>query len=72
MDTAGESNVIPLFPDQADEESSNAGWDPYIFSIVAKSKRPFAEDRRRAPRVNTPMGRRALLLAKGKRRSKAR
>jgi len=72
MDTAGESNVIPLFPAEADEESSSAGWDPYIFSIVAKSRRPFGDERRRAPRMNSPMGRRALLLAKGKRRKKTR
>lgn len=72
MDTASQSNVIPLFPGETDDESSNAGWDPYIFSIIAKSKRSFAEDRRRAPRMNTPMGRRALLLAKGKRRKKTR
>ena len=64
MDTYTQSNVVPLFPDQADDDSANAGWDPYIFSIVANANRPYHEDRRRGPRVNTPTGRRALLLAK--------
>ena len=62
------SNVIPLFPDQPDDDSSAAGWDPYIFSMVVQGDRPYREERRRAPRVNTPLGRRALLLAMGKRR----
>lgn len=70
MDAVPPHNVIPLFPEQPDDESSSAGWDPYIFSIVAGSNRPYREDRRRAPRVNTPTGRRALLLSKGKRRKK--
>ena len=71
MDTANRSKVISLFPNDSDEESSNAGWDPYIFSIVADAHRPYKEDRRRSPRVNTPLGRRALLLSKGKRRKKS-
>lgn len=69
MDTTSRSNVIPLFPDQAEDDSSATGWDPYIFSMVAQVNRPYREERRRAPRVNTPLGRRALLLAKGKRRN---
>lgn len=71
MDTANQSNVIPLFPDQSDDASENAGWDPYIFAILAGSNRAYREDRRRAPRLNTPTGRRALLLSKAKRRKKA-
>lgn len=67
MDDDSDSDVIPLFPDVPDEESASAGWDPYIFSIVADSNGRFRKDRRRAPRVNTPTGRRALLLAKGRR-----
>lgn len=70
MDIVTPSNVVPLFPEQSDDESSEAGWDPYIFSIVAGPDRPYSEDRRRAPRVNSPTGRRALLLSKGKRRQK--
>jgi hypothetical protein len=68
MDSVSRSNVVPLFPEQADDESSAAGWDPYIFSMVAEAKRPYREERRRAPRLSTPLGRRALLLAKGKRK----
>jgi hypothetical protein len=68
MDAVPPTNIIPLFPEQADDESTTAGWDPYIFSIVANVKRPYREERRRAPRINTPMGRRALLLAKRKRK----
>jgi len=68
MDKDNKFNVIPMFPDQADEDSAIAGWDPYIFSIVANANRPYQEDRRRGPRVNTPTGRRALLLAKRRRK----
>ncbi|MBT8442062.1 MAG: hypothetical protein KJO76_06740 [Gammaproteobacteria bacterium] len=68
MDTNSRSNVVPLFPESNDDDSSTAGWDPYIFSIVAETDRPYREDRRRAPRINTPIGRRALLLAKSKRK----
>ncbi len=67
------SNVIPLFPDPPDDDAVDAvdaGWDPYIFSIVANKNRAYTEDRRRAPRANTPARRRALLLAKGRRRNK--
>jgi hypothetical protein len=68
MDTDSRSNVVPLFPESNDDDSSTAGWDPYIFSIVAQADRPYGDDRRRAPRMNTPVGRRALLLAKGRRK----
>jgi len=71
MDIVPPSNVVPLFPEQSDDESSKAGWDPYIFSIVAAADRPYREDRRRAPRVTTPTGRRALLLSKARRRNKS-
>lgn len=70
MTTDTRSNVINLFPEPSDDDSSSAGWDPYIFSIVAGANRPYGEDRRRAPRLNKPTGRRALLLAKGKRRQR--
>lgn len=68
MDSDSMSNVIPLFPEPPDDDAVDAGWDPYIFSIVANKNRPYTEDRRRAPRANTPARRRALLLAKGRRR----
>ncbi|MFW2404691.1 MAG: hypothetical protein ACN4GT_07975 [Gammaproteobacteria bacterium] len=68
MNNESRSNVVPLFPENSDDDSSSSGWDPYIFSIVAQSDRPYGDDRRRAPRINTPTSRRALLLAKGKRK----
>lgn len=70
MDTDKQPNVIPLFPDLSDDEAATAGWDPYIFSMVADADRPYRQDRRRAPRVNTPTSRRALLLSKTRRRDK--
>ncbi len=69
MKTHNACDVIPLFPDQEDD-AAIAGWDPYIFSIVAGRDRAYREERRRLPRPLTAQGRRALLLAtrrKGKR-----
>jgi hypothetical protein len=62
MSTDKECDVIPLFPDQEDD-SVKAGWDPYIFSILAGRDRSYREERRRMPRPMTAMRRRALLLA---------
>lgn len=69
MDAVPPPNVVPLFPEQTEDESSMTGWDPYIFSILAGKDRPYREERRRAMRSKTPSGRRALLLSKGKRTS---
>ncbi len=68
MDSDSNPNVIPLFPEQPEDDAVVAGWDPYIFSLITNANRPYTEDRRRAPRVNTPLRRRALLLSKGRRR----
>jgi len=65
MDTHKTCDVIPLFPGQEDD-SEIAGWDPYIFSIVAGHDRYFGEERRRMSRPLTPSRRRALLLASRK------
>ncbi len=68
MDTDNEPNVIPLFPDLSDDQADSSGWDPYIFSMLAGADRRYRQERRRAPRVNTPTSRRALLLCKSRRR----
>jgi hypothetical protein len=69
MDSKSRSKVTPLFQDQAvDDDAAAAGWDPYIFSIIASDNTTFTEERRRVPRVNTPARRRALLISKGRRR----
>jgi len=60
-------NVIPLFPDQEDA-AAMAGWDPYIFSILAESNKAYARERRRMPRPLTAACRRALLIATMNRR----
>jgi hypothetical protein len=67
MKTHKECDVIPLFSGQEDD-SANTGWDPYIFSILAGRNRSYSEERRRVPRPNTTMRRRALLLATRKRK----
>jgi hypothetical protein len=67
MTTHKECDVIPLFPDQEDD-SASAGWDPYIFSILANRNRSYADERRRVPRPMTTMRRRALLLASRKKK----
>ncbi len=67
MSTNNENDVIPLFPDQEDD-SAKAGWDPYIFSILAGRDRSHREERRRIPRPLTATRRRALLLASRKKK----
>ena len=42
--------------------------DPYVCSLLETVSRPFREERRRKPRSKTPLGRRALLIVKGKRK----
>lgn len=66
MDKEDRGNVVPLRPGK---QGDDTGWDPYIFSIVANRHRPFAEDRRQKPRTLDAARRRALLLAKGRRRT---
>ncbi len=63
MDTQKTSDVIPLFPEHEDE-SAVAGWDPYIFSILAGHDRYFGDERRRTLRPTKALRRRALLLAR--------
>ena len=67
MSTNKESEVVPLFPDQEDD-SAKAGWDPYIFSILAGRNQSYREERRRMPRPLTTTRRRALLLASRKKK----
>ncbi len=45
-------------------EATDAGWDPYIFSILGGSERSYPEERRRAPRPLNAERRRARLLSK--------
>lgn len=71
MDTDNQRKVIPLFPDLSADEAASSGWDPYIFSMVAGADRPYRQERRRAPRVNTPTSRRALLLSRNRPRDNA-
>lgn len=46
-----------------DFDALSAGWDPYIFAILAGMDRTHAKERRRMPRPLTTVRRRALLLA---------
>lgn len=62
-------NVIELRPEPKDEDSGSTGWDPYIFSIFAGRKKPVAAERRLKPRTLDASRRRALLLAKARRRN---
>lgn len=62
MSTKKACDVIPLFPDQ-ENDPVNAGWDPYIFSILVGRDGSYRQDRRRSPRPMTASRRRALLLA---------
>ena len=62
------TNVIDIRPDANDDDSGSAGWDPYIFSIFSKRKKPYPEERRLKPRTLDASRRRALLLAKARRR----
>lgn len=66
MDKEDRGHVVPFRPEL---HGDDAGWDPYIFSIVAERHRPYAEDRRRKPRTLDAARRRALLIAKGRRRT---
>ena len=66
MSTHKKCDVIPLFPDR-DDDPASAGWDPYIFSILAQKDPSYGADRRRVPRPLTAARRRALLLATGRR-----
>jgi len=54
-------------PDAKDEDSGSTGWDPYIFSIFARKKKAYPEERRLKPRTLDASRRRALLLAKSHR-----
>ena len=51
-----------------DDTSANLDSDPYICSLLEAVGHPFREERRRKPRGKTPLGRRAMLIVKGKRK----
>jgi len=68
MDNAGNADLIETRPDVQDDDSASTGWDPYIFSIFSKWKKQPFEERRLKPRTLDASRRRALLLAKGRRR----
>jgi hypothetical protein len=60
--SAGSRQVDP------DDTSASMDSDPYLCSLLETFARPFSEERRRKPRGKTPIGRRALLLAEGRRK----
>ena len=51
----------------ADPDAS--GWDPYILSIFSRQKQAYPEERRRRPRTKEANRRRALLIARSRRRT---
>ncbi len=69
MSTPKRCDVVPLFPED-DDSSVLAGWDPYIFSILADRNRSYADERRRVPRPLNTARRRALLLSAGHKRKR--
>jgi len=68
MNNAGNADLIETRPDEQDDDSACTGWDPYIFSIFSKWKKKPFEERRLKPRTLDASRRRALLLAKGRRK----
>jgi hypothetical protein len=68
MDNNDDTNVIDFRPETKDDDSGSSGWDPYIFSIFSKRKKPHPVERRLKPRTLDASRRRALLLAKARRR----
>ncbi len=68
MNNTGNADIIGTRPDVQDDDSATTGWDPYIFSIFSKWKKQPFEERRLKPRTLDASRRRALLLAKGRRR----
>ena len=68
MNIGKHADVIDILPDVEDDDSSSTGWDPYIFSIFSKWKKPDPVERRLKPRTLDAARRRALLLAKSRRR----
>jgi hypothetical protein len=62
------ADVIEFPLDAKDDDPGSSGWDPYIFSIFSRWKKPYPEERRLKPRTLDAARRRALLLAKGRRR----
>jgi hypothetical protein len=68
MNNASNADMIETRPEVQDDDSSSTGWDPYILSIFSKWKKPVFEERRLKPRTLDASRRRALLLAKGRRR----
>jgi hypothetical protein len=67
MGNNSDTNVIDLKPEAKDDDSGSSGWDPYIFSIFSKRKKPPPVERRLKPRTPDASRRRALLLAKARR-----
>jgi hypothetical protein len=68
MDDNSDTNIIDFRPEAKDDDSGSSGWDPYIFSIFSKRKKPHPVERRLKPRTLDASRRRALLLAKARRR----
>lgn len=69
MDNDKNADIIELRPETDNDDPGSAGWDPYIFSIFANRNKPHPEERRCKPRTRDASRRRALLLAKGRRRT---
>jgi len=63
-------SLKPPHPASAKPDDTMAAMDsdPYVCSLLETVSRPFREERRRKPRSKTPLGRRALLIVKGKRK----
>jgi hypothetical protein len=68
MGNNNDTIVIDFKPEAQDDDSGSSGWDPYIFSIFSKRKKPHPVERRLKPRTLDASRRRALLLAKARRK----
>ena len=68
MEHDSDTNVIKFRPVVKEDDTGFFGWDPYIFSIFSKRKKSHPIERRRFPRTLDASRRRALLLAKARRR----
>jgi hypothetical protein len=68
MDNDKHADVIELRPHTKNDDADSTVWDPYIFSLLANRKKPYPEERRCKPHTRDASRRRALLLAKSRRR----
>jgi hypothetical protein len=68
MDNKDDTKLIYFSPQKKYDDTGYSGWDPYIFSIFSKRKKPHPVERRLKPRTLDASRRRALLLAKARRR----